>query len=77
MPKVPTVTEKPKVLDVLIDITDQALDFRFPEKPPKLIDIGKVVIAASRALHIKDGAEREQCENAAVMAIARKRQLVS
>jgi hypothetical protein len=41
------------------------------------MDIGKVVIQASRALHIRDADERVQCENQAVMQIARKRQLLS
>jgi hypothetical protein len=46
MAKSPTPTEKPKALDTLVEITEQALDFRYADKTVKLMDIGKVVIQA-------------------------------
>jgi hypothetical protein len=77
MAKAAATTEKPKALDTLVEITETALDFRYADKTVKLMDIGKVVIQASRAMHIRDADERVQCENQAVMAIAKKRQLLS
>jgi hypothetical protein len=80
MPKAPTPTssEKPKVLDVLVAVTEKILDFRYDGvRAPNLVDIGRCTIAASRALHVRDVDERISCENACVMQIARKRQLVS
>ena len=63
---------------MLTNITEQALNFRYVDRQqPNLVDIGRCVIAGSRALHIGDLDERISCENAAVMAIAKRRQLVS
>jgi hypothetical protein len=62
---------------VLTSIAEQVLAFRYVDRTPNLVDIGRAVIAASRALHVRDVDERISCENAAVMAIAKKRQLVS
>jgi hypothetical protein len=72
-----TVTEKPKALDTLVEITEQALDFRYAEKTVKLMDIGKVVIQAFRAMHIRDADERVSTENQAVVTIAKKRALLT
>jgi hypothetical protein len=41
------------------------------------LDIARVVSASSRVLHIRDLDERISVENAAVMALAKKRQLVN
>ena len=76
MPKVPA-TEKPKALDVLTNIAEAAIEFRYADRKVTLVDIGRAVIAASRVIHIKDLDERLETENRAVMAIAKRRQLVS
>jgi hypothetical protein len=73
----PNIETKPKALDVLTSIADQAIDFRYADRRVTLVDVGRAVIAASRVIHIKDLDERISCENAAVVAIAKKRQLVS
>jgi hypothetical protein len=65
MPKVPTTTERPKALDTMVAITEMVLAFRMHDRTPNLVDIGRAVID-----------ERISCENAAVMTIAKKRQLV-
>jgi hypothetical protein len=77
MPKVPTTNSQPKALDTLTGIVELVLSFRYADKTPSLVDIGRAVIAASRAMHIKDLDERLSVENAAVLALAKKRQLVS
>ena len=70
-------TTEPKALDTLVAIVDLAIEFRFGEKAPTLADLVRMVGASSRALNIRDRDERASIENAAVMEIARKKQLVS
>jgi hypothetical protein len=80
MPKAPVQTtqpERPKALDTLIGITEQAIAFRYVDRTPSLLDIGRVVIAASRTLRIADLDERISLENACVMAVAKKRELIN
>ena len=69
--------EQPKALDTLVAIVDQAVAFRFAERVPTLADIARVVAASSRVLRFADLDERISCENAAVMALAKKRGLVN
>jgi hypothetical protein len=78
MPKVPTApSSAATALNVLTSITEEALAFRFGDKTVRLTDIGKVVITASRVLNIRDADERVSVENAAVVALAKKRNLLS
>lgn len=71
------ITERPKAVDTLVGIVDLAITFRYPEKTPLLSDVARVVGASSRVLRIADLDERISVENAAVMALAKKRNLVS
>ena len=70
-------TERPKAVDTLVGIVDLAITFRFPEKTPSLSDVARVVGASSRVLRIADLDERISVENATVMALAKKRNLVN
>ncbi len=74
-----TQPERPKALDTLIAITEQAIAFRYAgsNRVPSLVDIGRVTIAASRTLHIRDVDEKISLENACVMTIAKKRELIN
>ena len=76
MPKVPT-TEKPKPVDVLTSLTEQVLAFRYADKTLTLADMARVVSGASRLLRFGDLDERIEYENAALMQLAKRRQLVS
>jgi hypothetical protein len=76
MAKAP-VTERPKAVDTLIGITEQAIAFRFTERTPTLSDVARVVNTASRLLRFSNLDERIEVENAAVLQLAKKRQLVS
>jgi hypothetical protein len=69
-------TERPKSIDTLVNITEQALAFRFTERTPTLSDFARVN-TASRLLRFSDLDERIEVENAAVMLLAKTRQLVS
>jgi hypothetical protein len=71
------VAERPKALDTLVAIVDQAVAFRFAERVPTLADIARLVAASSRVLRFADLDERISCENSAVMALAKKRGLVN
>lgn len=79
MPKAPTTTTepRPKAVDVLTGIVDIVLTFRFAERTPTLSDMARIVSTASRLLRFSNLDERIETENAAVLALARKRQLVS
>jgi hypothetical protein len=77
MAKAPQTAERPKALDVLVGVTEIALSYRYAEKTPTISDMARVVSTASRLLRFKDLDERIETENQAVLALARKRQLVS
>src|SRR3984885_6344858 len=57
------------------DYPEQAIAFRYVDRVPSLVDIGRITIAASRILHVKDLDEKISIENAAALAIAKKREL--
>jgi hypothetical protein len=73
----PTGAERPKALDVLVSVTELALTYRYPERTPTLSDMARTVSTASRLLRFSNLDERIETENLAVLALARKRQMVS
>jgi hypothetical protein len=77
MAKTTTTAERPKALDTLIGIVDLATTFRFVDRTPTLSDLACLTATASRCLRYDDIDERISTENAAVLALAKKRQLVS
>jgi hypothetical protein len=77
MAKSTATADRPKGLDVLVNITETALAFRFTERTPTLSDVARVVNTASRLLRFSNLDERIEVENAAVIALAKKRALVS
>ena len=72
-----SVTERPKAVEALVGITEQAIAFRIAERAPSLSDVVPVVSTASRMLRYENVDERIEVENATVLALAKKRQLVS
>jgi hypothetical protein len=81
MPKAPvqtsTQSERPKTLDVLIGVAEIAIEYRFQDKAPTISEMARTISTASRLLRFKDLDERFETENQAVLALARKRQLMS
>jgi hypothetical protein len=72
-----TVTEtKPKAVDCLVGIVEQAIAFRFTERTPTLSDLARLVNTASRLLRFQDVDQRIETENAATLALVKKRGLV-
>ncbi|MGO9400784.1 MAG: hypothetical protein ACLP19_23515 [Xanthobacteraceae bacterium] len=69
--------ERPKPVDVLVGVTEIALAYRYPEKMPTISDMARTVSTASRLLRFSNLDERIETENQAVLALARKKQLVS
>ena len=69
--------DQAKTLDTLVTISDLAIDHRFGERKPRLSDVARVVAFASRVLHIRDLDERIATENACVLALGKKRGLLS
>jgi hypothetical protein len=72
-----SVAERPKAVEALVGITEQAITFRFADKTVTLSDVVRVVGTASRLLRYDNVDERIEVENATVLALAKKRQLVS
>jgi hypothetical protein len=66
-----------KTLDVLVEISDLAVGHRFVDRTPKLVDVARAVSLASRLLRFSNSDERIETENAAVLALAKKRSLLS
>ena len=69
MAKPTSTTERPKAVDTIVGITEQAIAFRFTERTPTLSDVARVVSTASRLLRFADLDERIEVENAAVLPI--------
>jgi hypothetical protein len=69
--------DAPKALDVLVSITDLAVGHRFVDRTPKLVDVARAVSLASRLLRFSNIDERIETENAAVLALAKRRSLLS
>ena len=74
-PPKPTA-ERPKALDVLVGVTELALTYRYPERTPTLSDMARTVSTASRLLRFSNLDERIETENLAVLALAKKRELI-
>jgi hypothetical protein len=73
----PTATEKPRAVDCLIGIVEQAIAFRFTERSPTISDLARTVNTASRLMRFQDVDQRIETENAVTLAIAKKMGLVS
>jgi hypothetical protein len=69
--------DAPKALDVLVAISDLAVGHRFVDRTPKLVDVARAVALASRLLRFENIDERIETENAAVLALAKRRSLLS
>jgi hypothetical protein len=71
------VQSRPKAVDALIDITERAIAFRYTDRTPTISDVARVVGTASRLLRYDNIDEKIEVENATVLALVKKRQLVS
>ena len=71
-----TAAERPKAVDVLVEVTELALSYRYHDREPTISDMARVVSTASRLLRFSDLDERITSENAATVTLARKRQLL-
>jgi hypothetical protein len=71
-------SDAPKALDTLVAISDLAVTHRFVDRTPKLVDVvARAVALASRLLRFENIDERIETENAAVLALAKRRSLLS
>ena len=62
---------------MFLGVTEIALAYRYPEKTPTISDMARTVSTASRLLRFSNLDEKIETENIALLALARKRQLVS
>jgi hypothetical protein len=73
-----TTTQQPKAaVEALVEIVERAATVRFTDRAASLNDLVRMVGTASRLLRYEDADERVEVENAVVMALAKKRQMVS
>jgi hypothetical protein len=77
MAKTTATAERPKSIDTLASITEQALNYRFADRTPTFADIARMVNTASRLLRFSDVDHRIEVENAVTLVVAKKLQLVS
>jgi hypothetical protein len=73
----PTITEKPKAVETLTNIVEQAIAFRFTERSPTIGDLARLTNTANRLLRFSDIDERLSVENATTVALAKKLSLMS
>jgi hypothetical protein len=52
-------TERPKALDVLVDVTELALAYRYSDRAATISDMARVVSTASRLLRFADAAAEQ------------------
>jgi hypothetical protein len=71
-----TATERPQTLATLTQIGELAVGYRFQDRTPTVSELARVIADASRSLRIRDLDERISCENAAVLALAKNRNLI-
>jgi hypothetical protein len=72
-----SATEKPKAVETLIGVVEQAIAFRFVERSPTIGDLARLVNTGSRLLRFSDVDERLSVENATTVALAKKLALMS
>ena len=76
MAKAPVTEQRPTAVDVLTNIIEVAIPYRYPDRNPSLSDIARLASAASRVLRFSDLDERIETENRAVLALAKKSELI-
>jgi hypothetical protein len=75
--KQPKAANGQTAIDVLVAIADLAVGHRYVDRTPKLVDVARAVSLANRLLRFSNIDERIETENAAVLALAKKRSLLS
>jgi hypothetical protein len=78
MAKTPTTTEpRPKAVDVLVNVSELALTYKFPDRVATISEMSRTVSTASRLLRFSNLDKKIETENQVVLTLAKKRQLIS
>lgn len=78
MAKTPTTTEpRPKAVDVLVNVSELALTYKFPDRVATISEMSRTVSTASRLLRFSNLDEKIETENQVALTLAKKRQLIS
>jgi hypothetical protein len=78
MAKTPTTTEpRPKAVDVLVNVSELALTYKFPDRVATISEMSRTVSTAYRLLRFSNLDEKIETENQVVLTLAKKRQLIS
>jgi hypothetical protein len=68
--------QRPKATETLVSLIETTVQFRFQDQKPTLSDVARIASSASKLLRL-ELAERIEVENAATVAAAKSRGLMS
>ena len=72
-----TSTEpRPKAVDVLVNVVELTLNYKFPDRVPTISEMARTVSVASRLLRFSNIDEKIELENQVVLVLAKKRELI-
>jgi hypothetical protein len=77
MAKTAATTDRPKALDTLIGIVEQAVAFRHADRTPTLTDLARLTSTASRCLRYDNVDEQISVTNAAVISVAKRHNVIN
>jgi hypothetical protein len=79
MAKPPTTTTepRPRAVDVLVNVAELALSYKYPDRVATISEMSRTVSIASRLLRFSNLEEKIEVENQVVLALAKKRQLIN
>ena len=64
-------------VDVLVNVSELALTYKFPDRVATISEMSRTVSTASRSLRFSNLDEKIETENQVVLTLAKKRQLIS
>ena len=71
-----TQPERPRIIDVLVGVTELVVSYKYPDRTPTISDLARTVSIASRLLRFSNLDEKIEIENQVVLALAKKRELI-
>ena len=73
-----TITaERPKALDTLTNIVDQAVAYRYPDRSPSVSEVARLASPASRLFRYSNVDEKIELENRVVLEFTKRKAMVS
>jgi hypothetical protein len=70
-------TERPRALDTLTNIINEAVAYRFPDRTPSVSEVARLAATASRLMRFSNIDERIEYENRCVLEFTQRKATVS